>query len=607
MALEIILMDSTSQLNLVVHATHEAGLKLGGIGAVLDGLLSAPSYLANVRRTVLVGPMDITDQTEMERLDAPRNQLEIHYSSFHQVNLVDTALAAALTRIEADYNVHILYGDRAFGSARHEVLLVDAGEVDEDKVNLFKGRVWSRYGIPSDRHEHHSEYSFYLNAAEPSFLALRALVGDDRDATHSRRVIIAHEFMGLPLVFAATLNAPGEYLSIFYGHEVTTVRPIVENHFGYDTMFYNVMARATAEGKSLEEVFGDQSGFYKHALLSAASECDNISAVGDRVVEEMRFLGPAFAARNIDLVYNGVPSYEISLEEKLASRRKLQQYALNLDLFETPPDFVFTHVTRMIISKGLWRDIRVLEHLDAALAAEGKTAVLYVLSTIIPAGRSAEDVFRMEEEYGWPVVHREGAPDLISHEIPFYHAVVAFNQAARATRVVFVNQYGWSRDRCGERMPAGMEFMDIRQGSDLEFGQSIYEPFGIAQVEPLSFGAICVVSNVCGCVGFLRRVAPADQCNVVVADYTTLPPGVAEGDYRAALGIGQPERDAVEAASAGRVADKILSRLPRTPETMAQMIESGYRISQKMSWEIVVSDYLLPHLRRAVYKPNTFK
>ena len=28
---------------LVVHATHEAGLKLGGIGAVLDGLLSAPS------------------------------------------------------------------------------------------------------------------------------------------------------------------------------------------------------------------------------------------------------------------------------------------------------------------------------------------------------------------------------------------------------------------------------------------------------------------------------------------------------------------------------------------------------------------------------------
>ena len=39
-------------------------------------------------------------------------------------------------------------------------------------------------------------------------------------------------------------------------------------------------------------------------------------------------------------------------------------------------------------------------------------------------------------------------------------------------------------------MPADMEFLDIRRGSDLEFGQSIYEPFGIAQVEPLTYGAI---------------------------------------------------------------------------------------------------------------------
>jgi hypothetical protein len=363
-------------------------------------------------------------------------------------------------------------------------------------------------------------------------------------------------------------------------------------------MFYNVMARATAEGKSLEDVFGDQSGFYKQALLSAVPECDNLLAVGDRVVDEMRFLNPALTQKNIDLVYNGVPSYEISLEEKLASKRKLQQYAINLGLFEAPPDFVFTHVTRMVVSKGLWRDIRVLENLDATLASEGKTAVLYVLSTILPAGRSAEDVFRMEEEYGWPVVHREGAPDLISHEIPFYYAVVAFNQAARATRIVFVNQFGWTRDRCGERMPADMEFMDIRKGSDLEFGQSVYEPFGIAQVEPLSFGALCVVSNVCGCVGFVRRAAPPDQRSVVIADYTTLPPGVAEGGYRAALDINQPQRDAVEAANAQNVADEILARLPQTKKAMARTIEEGYRISQKMSWEVVAADYLLPSLKR---------
>ncbi len=589
-------MSGPSQLDLVVHATHEAGLKLGGIGAVLEGLLSACSYLDNVRRTILVGPMSTTDKAEMERLTAPNNGLEIRYSGFHRVNKVGSELATSLAEIEADYNVHILYGDRAFGHARHEALLVDAGEVNEDKVNLFKSRVWWRYGLASDRYEQHWEYGHYLNAAEPSFLALRVLVGDNDG--QASRFIIAHEFMGLPLVFAATLNAPGEYQSIFYGHEVATVRTIIEDHFGHDTMFYNVMARAMAEGKSLEEVFGDRSGFYKHALLGVAPECDGIFAVGDRVVDEMRFLGPAFAKRSIDLVYNGVPSFDISLEEKKASKHKLQQYALNLGLFDAPPDFVFTHVTRMVISKGLWRDIRVLEHLDAALAAEGKTAVLYVLSTIIPAGRAVQDVRRMEKEYGWPVVHREGAPDLISHEVPFYHAVADFNQAARATRILFVNQFGWSRDRCGARMPADMEFVDIRTGSDVEFGQSIYEPFGIAQVEPLTFGALCVVSNVCGCVGFIRRVAPPDGCNVIVADYTTLPPGVAEGDYGTALGIGQPQRDAVETANARRVAAEILARLPRTPEAMTHMIQTGYRTSRQMSWEVVVSDCLLPGLRR---------
>ena len=56
---------------LLVHATHEAGLKVGGIGAVLDGLLSAPSYLDSVQRTVLVGPMNANDPVHMERINNP--------------------------------------------------------------------------------------------------------------------------------------------------------------------------------------------------------------------------------------------------------------------------------------------------------------------------------------------------------------------------------------------------------------------------------------------------------------------------------------------------------------------------------------------------------
>jgi hypothetical protein len=66
--------------------------------------------------------------------------------------------------------------------------------------------------------------------------------------------------------------------------------------------------------------------------------------------------------------------------------------------------------------------------------------------------------------------------DLVRHEIPFYRASERFNRVARNARIVLVSQFGRSQDRCGKRMPRKTSFIDIQQGSDLEFGQSVYEP-----------------------------------------------------------------------------------------------------------------------------------
>jgi hypothetical protein len=597
--------------DLVVHATHEAGLKVGGIGAVLDGLLGVRTYVDNVARTILVGPMGTSDAEEMARLLAPRNQLEICYSSYHGVDEVSIPLSNRLHVIEGRYNVRVLYGTRAFGNARHEVILVDGGSIASEWVNAYKGRLYDRFGIQSDRYERDPEYSMHVNAAEPAYKALDAVLvlGDDVDQEASRqRFIVAHEFMGLPLCYSAMLHDPGAYHTIFYGHEVATVRPIVEFHPGHDTMFYNVLARAQQQGRYLEDVFGDQSGFFKHGLIRpAATHCDNIFAVGDQVVAEMRFLGADWARANIDLVYNGVPSAEITLDDKRASRNKLRQYCLNL--LGYLPDYVFTHVTRFIPSKGLWRDIRVMEHLDSLLAEQNKRAILFVLSTVIPVGRSPKAITAMEAAYGWPVAHREATvhvdgrdvPDLVAHEIPFYRAIERFNHTARASKIVLVNQFGWSQDRCGWRMPADMTFTDIRHGSDVEFGQSTYEPFGIAQVEPLSAGALCVVSSACGCVGFVNRVGGQDKPNVIVADYVggyrngTLDQGV-----QGALSIDQAYRDRIESAQARDVARQIVDRLPQNDTEAQKLLEGGYAIGQKMSWEVVVRDYLLPGLARAM-------
>ena len=162
-------------------------------------------------------------------------------------------------------------------------------------------------------------------------------------------------------------------------------------------------------------------------------------------------------------------------------------------------------MTRLVRSKGLWRDLRVLQEIEKGLRAQGKTAVFLLLSTEVSRRRSC-DIANMEANYGWPVAHREGWPDLSGGEAEFYTAIQQFNARSRNVKVVFINQFGFDQKSCGRQMPADMEFLDIRKGTDVEFGQSIYEPFGIAQLEPLTFGGICVVSNVCGCAGFLRDV-----------------------------------------------------------------------------------------------------
>ncbi|MFZ1754367.1 MAG: hypothetical protein WBO46_09020 [Caldilineaceae bacterium] len=601
-------MDST--IPLVIHATHEAGVKVGGIGAVLDGLLGADVYNQRVARSVLVGPLSGWDSVQMERLNSPRNRLTIRYSSLHGIfDNVEPALRDALQAVEQTYRVAVLYGTRGFGAYEHEVLLVDASNPDREAVNAFRYYVWQHYGIDSSRYAHADEMNLYFSIAQPLFASLKA-IGADTGLSQNERFIIAHEWLGMPVVFASQMNEPGQWRTIFYAHEMATARLLVETHGGHDTRFYNALFRAQAWGQSLDDVFGNHDFFFKHAIIRQATRCDNIFAVGDLVVPELRFLGGEFAHKNIDLVYNGVTVHPITLAEKLTSRRLLQEYCQNLLGYR--PDYIFTHVTRMVLSKGMWRDIRVMEHLDRMLREVNKTAVLFVLSTSQPAGRRSEWVHAWESQYGWPVGHRADNGDLIDAETGFFFdGVEPFNQRARDSRIVLINQFGWDRQSCGQRMPAAMSFMDLRRGSDVEFGQSVYEPFGIAQVEPLNFGAISCVSNVCGCVGFVNQVAekiasregahfdPSDNPNLMVADYVSLPDSYPIHSPQDALSIGQPTRDWIEGMNSGDTAWRIFRRLPVDETGIARLMESGEALAQGMSWDVVVQDYLLPGLEKA--------
>ena len=228
-----------------------------------------------------------------------------------------------------------------------------------------------------------------------------------------------------------------------------------------------------------------------------------------------------------------------------------------------------------------------------------------MLTTEVCQRRSC-DIFEMEARYNWPVAHREGWPDLSGGEATFYTAIQEFNAKSKSVKIIFVNQFGFSRKLCGNKMPEDMDTIDIHRGTDVEFGQSIYEPFGISPVEPLTFGGLCVFTNVCGCAGFVSDAivgtnpSPKDGTrNVIIADYTAI-----DGRFHEItdlLDIDRAVRDQVEDKESSEVADEILMLLPKSDAEIAAMIENGRRIAKNMSWDVVVNDYLLPTFEKIIH------
>jgi len=585
----------------MVHVTHEAVSKMGGIGAVLQGFFTCKAYLDAVGRSILISPLFTTEGTVLDRLG---DDGEVLYSSLD--GLVRSGYEQAFRKIESYYNVGIIYGHRTFVDkhtgirSSPEVLLIDVRHMEQGAANQFKKRLYEEFGIRSDLYEHLWEYEQYVRLAPAAIAALKA-IGAATDST----VIVSHEYMGMPTALAAIMEPDSCLKTVFYAHEVATMRNIVEKHPGHDTMFYNVIKQAHRNKLYVSDVFGNQSFYFKHPLVAASKHCDAIWAVGNYIADELRFLSPEFENVDVNVVYNGIPAYRIGVAEKLASKEKLRRYCENLLGYR--PDLVFTHVTRLVQSKGLWRDLRVLEHLEEQLRAQGKTAVMFLLSTEVAQRRSC-DIYEMEARYDWPIAHREGWPDLSGGEATFYAAIQEFNAISRNIKIVFINQFGFERKHCGLRMPEDMEFMDIRRGSDVEFGQSIYEPFGIAQLEPLTFGGICVVSSICGCSGFVHDATggSADRVkNVITADYTNLNSTV-HFEISDLLQIDRLVRDEIEAKESRKVAAEVMSRLPKNEQELDCLIQSGYRIAKNMSWDTVVEHYLVPGLQNIMQKQNSW-
>ena len=569
----------------LIHVTHEAHRKMGGIGAVLEGMLTARAYQATVGRTILVGCCEVP-------LSASSGALEtVFYESGRAGGPppgCDPALAAAFASVEATYGVRLLYGRRRVPCPHLrrrtgvELLLFDVRDARPGPVNQLKAELWQGFGLESDRFESDWGYEEWVRLAAPALEAVGALVGGKTDEA----ALISHEFMGLPTLLAARLRAP-DLTTVYWAHEVPPVRDLLERETGHRLVFDRAMT--TPDGSRAYEARLRELGGCKHALVSRAHRAGAVFAVSDRVAQELRLLSAGFRKRPIDVVYNGLAVRPIDLDARLASRALLRRYAAAVTGLQS--DYVFTHVARPVASKAIERDLAVLDHLDDALADRGRTAVLLVLATD-GGRRQPETIRQMESEHNWPMQHRVGWPDLVKGEVPIGRAAEEYNRWARATRVVLINQFGFTRELCGDRMPEAMALEDLRQGSDVEFGQSTYEPFGIAQLETLAFGGISVMTSACGCAELVARVADGDlPANVLTADY-------AAPDGAGTEPVGETDTRRIEHEVAARVAGELIARLPTGPQDIHRLLVSGWALAERMSWQSVCRAYFVPALRR---------
>jgi hypothetical protein len=589
----------------VVHVTHEGIEHMGGIGTVLEGLMTSPVYRAAVGRSIVVGPLPYADRRvakPIERLGEFATLCRYSGPDHHDPE----GLGAILAPIEWAFGVKLVFGTRRFGppgSSRPgeaDVLLIDVNNPDAQRLGAFKWMLHQRFGIDSLKYEAGWDYEEWCRLAEPAYHALCALL----KPAELPAVLISHEFMGVATALRASVDRR-RFRTVFHAHECSTARRICEHLPGHDAAFYPAMRRAMAQGRHVHEVFGDQSDYSRHALVEKTHLFDAVLAVGPETADELRFLSSKMASGPVRVAFNGLPAPRVTIEEKRASRALVNAWLKNLLGFE--PDYLFTHVTRPVPSKGLWRDQKVGARLEQHLRRSGQRGV-YLLLTCGSHPRSAEDVARMSREYAWPREHREGYPDLDGPEVGIHRAMKSFVEHARTQHgnghltPLLVNQFGFTRARLGGDAPEGVSVEHLRRAADAELGMSVYEPFGIAHLEALHAGAVCVPSSVCGCLGLVTRAMKQlgltpEQCPLVLpADFT-----VYEGPDP--VHMTSHERDALEERVCAAIGDELWARLPRTDADRARLLALGQQLAQRMGWDSVCESDIVPALRGVVSRP----
>ncbi|KAJ6441064.1 hypothetical protein O9K51_06858 [Purpureocillium lavendulum] len=477
-----------------------------------------------------------------------------------------------------------------------------------DPHDNTKANAWKKARCDSDpsfyaHKDSDATHGFLLG--EPVADCLRGLLDPDEEA-----VLIATEELSLPTAYAVQMarerhsrdNGPS-IKTLFYSGDVHPVRNLTTgavtpdsttldtlSGFGFEGPI-RTLIRLSLRAASLDDQMMPMLRRYFldfHPLRKVATHTnmrivqqgwrlDALAATSLSVRDEMVFLGRNFASKGeIPIISPGVGIIPCDETAKDRCRKRLLSYATHIWGFnglDPEKTIIAAQIARAVAPKGFVRAVNLLKTLSDSLPADSDVNFIFIIVT------SWDE--RKENIGDYRIIN-----DLIA----------ALNGtttvSTRRLHIKVINQPRWPLEPEGHDMNTGLTREDFHRATDLSLCLSLYDTFAIAPLEPVSCGAVAVVSTGCGCYRKIQELHDWEK-NVMIVDYAEdwaqdLVHKV-DGDPNAAMddlfNITREDKIRLEADTHRKVAQRLLKMLPWDASLRREKMAKGRRVAEQLNWE----------------------
>jgi len=315
-------------------------------------------------------------------------------------------------------------------------------------------------------------------------------------------------------------------------------------------------------------------------IFHLASYVDIIVANGIHSRDELLWLNPKCKKPNseIPIIAHGLiineEKYDNPEEQKNMAKRKIikrlnQTTGICVEIGEQSEGefhvslkashYLFTKISRPIPCKAFDRDINVCSYLDKLIGKDNKKAIFLLVS-------NWDTNQKKNPIYEWIEMSKKSKLENIS----FF----------------FINQFDWPKNP--ENVGYELSRKTLLWATDVSFSQSRYESFGLAQIELLQYGAICLVSSASGAYSILHDKVPQDDIEspVIIADYIRAETvnGLSASD------VFDKNWDKEENEVADKISQTIYERLIKTDKKT--LYNKGCELVNLFCWEKIAEKFI---------------